>query len=157
MGKFLEGLLGDLTLYVRHAAWLSAHPKGQKEPTRSRLDRLKADEEQDRPAPGLEHPPLYDGRHLVEHLWEIGPTSGDGPISFAEIEAWSRLTGNVLDGWEAPALRRLSTAYHAEHYAASDPNRPPPFTLAEPPSRDVVSQRLAAAFDRLERQDARPA
>jgi hypothetical protein len=155
LGKFLEGLLGELTLYVRHAAWLSAHPKGQKEPTRSRLDHLKAEDEAGRLAVGLEHPPLYDGKHLVEYLWEIGPTSGDGPVTFSEIEAWVRLTGNILDGWEAPALRQLSSAYASEHYAASDPKRPPPFTRATPPSRETVSQRLLEAFERLERQDAR--
>lgn len=116
---------------------------------------FKADEEAERPAPGLNYPPLHDGRHLVEYLWEIGPTSGDGPITFSEIEAWSRLTGHVLDGWEAPALRRLSAAYHSEHYAASDPKRPAPFTTVAPPTRSEISQRLLAAFERLERQDAR--
>lgn len=101
-------------------------------------------------------PPLDAGAHLVDHLFSIGPAMGEGPVTFQEIAAWQALTGHVLQGWEADALRRLSAAWLAEYQAADDPARPPPYTPAErvKPAEEVASK-LEAMFDRMAAQDRR--
>ena len=105
--------------------------------------------------PGLERPPLDAADHLIEHLFDIGPVSGDSPISYQDIKAWSDITGHVLDGWEASTLRQMSSAYLAEYHAASEPNRQPPYTTSTIRPREVVASKLASILDRWEKQDAR--
>lgn len=56
----------------------------------------------------------------VEYLWrwfgEISLARGSSgwgplPISYMEIDAWSRLTSTVLEPWEVDAIRRLDMIY----------------------------------------------
>jgi hypothetical protein len=77
------------------------------------------------------------------------------PISFAEIEAWTRLTGVALTAWEAGSLRALSVAYMGEYLAGSDPERLPPFSAITQIDRKAVGDRRKAQMERLERQDAK--
>lgn len=95
-------------------------------------------------------PVVEVAEHLIDYLFSIGPTTGGETISFQEIAAWTALTGYRLNGWEAETLRRLSGAYAAEHYAASDAKRPAPYsaplTAANKPSRDDVAAKIKAAF-----------
>lgn len=53
--------------------------------------------------------------YLPEFLHQIG-TAGHGfdrlvPLTFAEIEAWSRMTGAELNRFEAETIRMLSITY----------------------------------------------
>lgn len=57
---------------------------------------------------------------LLEYVWTafllLNQTRGQGfsgplPISFQEIDAWQRLTHNVLLPWEIEAIKRLDAAY----------------------------------------------
>lgn len=76
-------------------------------------------------------PPLEWGRYLVDHLFEMGPTmaagAGSGPLTFAEMEAWQRLTGVALTPWESQLIRQLSNEYLAESFDATQENRPAPY------------------------------
>lgn len=101
----------------------------------------------------LTMPPIKAGLYLVDHLFTIGPSLGGEPVTFQEIEAWSRMTGTRLNTWEVSTLHGLSLAYVDELNAASDPVRPAPYSPADKPSRAEVSKRLEAAFDLFERQD----
>jgi hypothetical protein len=104
-------------------------------------------------------PPVDVGRHLIDDLFEVGPSVAGEPLTFQEIAAWSGLTGRSLDAWEPVALRRLSLAYLAEYQAAETMSRPAPHldaiaAVRPAPTPDEVSDRIMAAFERLERQDA---
>lgn len=102
----------------------------------------------------LTMPPVKAGLYLVDHLFTVGPCPAGEPISFLEIEAWSRQTGNKLNIWEVSTLHDLSRVYVEELNAASDITRPAPYSPPDKPSRAEVSKRLEAAFDLFERQDA---
>lgn len=57
----------------------------------------------------------------LEYLWgwflDIGSTRGGGygpaPITYPDIDAWARLTGNDPTPWEVRMLRRIDNAYMA--------------------------------------------
>ncbi|WP_435052260.1 phage tail assembly chaperone [Geoanaerobacter pelophilus] len=57
----------------------------------------------------------------VEHIWtwfqELSATRGGGfgpaPITYQEIEAWSRLTGNRPTPWEVTQIKMLDAEYFA--------------------------------------------
>lgn len=56
------------------------------------------------------------GRHVWQAFSELhsarsGSGFGPNPISYAEMEAWSRLTRWPLAYWEVTALRQLDEAY----------------------------------------------
>ena len=62
----------------------------------------------------LEPPVEIDGfEHLVDYLFEAGPTSGDEPLRWAELESWQRQTGVTLDAYGAGAIVALSREYLA--------------------------------------------
>lgn len=130
MGKFLEGLGDELSLYVRQAAWLNAAPDKaesdkSKKPNKTRREALKQD--------GIEEPemPPCDAGHLIGYLFEVGPTmaagTGEGPITHGELEAWQRNTGIDLNAWESRTLKRLSLDYLAESQQARATDRPAPW------------------------------
>lgn len=69
--------------------------------------------------------------YLIDRLLEIGLTEaagmGAGPVSWLQIDAWSRLTGVALAPWEARLLRRLSSDYLSESRRAEDVHAAPPW------------------------------
>lgn len=105
--------------------------------------------------PELVLPPIGFGGHLVDLLFDVGPSSAGEVITFQEIVAWQRVTGVRLDAWEAETLRRLSHAYLAEIVEAKDPDRPAPYRDTPPPPPAEVASKLEAMFDRLAAQDAK--
>ncbi len=85
--------------------------------------------------------------HIVDRLLEIGLTEaagmGAGPMTWLQIDAWSRLTGVALAPWEARLLRRLSSDYLAESRRAEDINWPSPWqAIPSEHDRDAEEQRL---------------
>jgi hypothetical protein len=136
VGKFLQGLVDELTMHVRQLGWLHATPRPPKhakgEPDRrNRMERLQAD--------GREiHLPEISAAHLLSYLLEMGPTvpsgAGSAPVSHTEIGHWQDNTGIELTAWEARTLRVLSKAYLSECLAAEDPSRPAPYL----PTHNVV-------------------
>lgn len=84
-------------------------------------------------------PPLEWGGYLLEFLWEVGPTACGpaGPVQLpaSEIESWQRQIGIQLQPWEFRLLRRLSGDYANESYAATKPDRPPPFAESKDAER----------------------
>lgn len=65
----------------------------------------------------MHQPALPD---LLSYLWEWFPEILNGcsssgwsapTITWCDLEAWSRLTGNVPEPWECRALMRLAAAY----------------------------------------------
>jgi len=134
LGKFYARLRRELTLYIRHLAWLHATPKpapgtkrakaAENVPKLSRLERLKKD--------GItQQMPPNPVPHIVDRLLEIGLVEANGvgavPISWREINEWQRATSVDLAPWEARLIRHLSTEYLAEGRRAESENYPPPW------------------------------
>ena len=155
MGDFFARVGDDLTLYVRHVAWLHARPriksgKTDKPGDVSRGDQMRAAGQE----PAL--PPLTAGEHIVGHLFDAGPVLHTGmgpvPLSWSELATWQRVTGVELSPWEAQTLRRLSAEYIATQQAAEDPAMPPPYATA--PTQDQrarVAASLASVFGGMAR------
>ena len=92
--------------------------------------------------------------YLVQYLFEAGPVGNNGfgpePLSWQEIEAWSRLTQTSLDAWEALTIRKLSNDYSAQLTKSADPKCKAP---DQPElSREQIADDVEAFFDRMERQ-----
>lgn len=112
-------------------AWLNATPeveqqKGEaKRETKSR--RRQMIDENIEP----EMPELTWGRHLIDYLFEFGPTMpagmGSGPLTGTEIKDWQELLGIEFHPWESRLLRRLSSEYLDQSRAATKRDCPPPF------------------------------
>lgn len=90
---------------------------------------------------------------MVNYLFEVGPSTGEGPVTHLEIAAWCALTGRELEPWEVQALRRMSGAYLSEATEATDPKRPAPAWVGESPSREVVANTIESILTRMEEQD----
>lgn len=135
--QFYQGLSDDLSLYVRHCAWLNAVPE------KAESDKSKAPEVSRREAlkrggilePGM---PSCDAPHLVAWLFEIGPTlpagMGEGPLTHGELQSWQLNTGIALQSWETRLLRRLSLDYLNESHKARARDCPAPWGDAPVPN-----------------------
>jgi hypothetical protein len=90
------------------------------------------------PDPGL-------AAHLVGYLWEVGPTTGEGPITHAEIAAWQTNTGIELQPWESSLLRRLSLDHLGQSQLSTKVDCIPPWgELYRAPNVDA---KIDAALD----------
>jgi len=53
--------------------------------------------------------------YILQWFYDLSSTRTVGmalnPISFTEIDAWSRLTGNKPSIWEVSAIKQLDTAF----------------------------------------------
>lgn len=62
----------------------------------------------------------------LEYLWDFYREVFTGePLTFQEMEAWSRMTGKPVTGWEADALKSIDRAYwraqsHDKHRSTSN-------------------------------------
>lgn len=146
MVEFYEECADGLTVHVRYIAWLNAvpdePPKKVATPnipadTRTRRERFRDDRID------VEFPEC-DALHLVDYLWEIGPTMsmgmGAAPLTQSEIAAWQANTGIDLSAWEARTIRRLSSEFLYELQAATDRLRRPPW-----PPEPTVDMRASIA------------
>jgi len=99
--------------------------------------------------------PPCDAGHMIDYLFEIGPTQvagmGEAPISHAEIEAWQRNTGIELNSWEARTLRKLSAEYLTESMNATQPQCPAPWRDAPyaRPAPNLVALRMQKSLREL--------
>jgi hypothetical protein len=79
------------------------------------------------------------GLHLVEWLWDVGPTvaggMGGAPVESRHLLDWQAETGVTLQPWEAKLLRRLSRAYLAESMDADKQACPAPWSTAPTPDK----------------------
>lgn len=64
----------------------------------------------------LRKTPPHELTYLMEYFLELNETRGSNgfgpnPITYGEVEAWSRLTGIGLQTWEVAVLRQLDREY----------------------------------------------
>lgn len=100
--------------------------------------------------------PPNPAEHLTDWLFEIGPTTGDKPITWGELRDWQVQTGITLDVWEARTIRRLSQAWLSQCHAAEEPDCPEPYSPLDDDDiearRDHVDAQLNAFFGGLQKQ-----
>lgn len=75
-------------------------------------------------------PPLVEGEYLTDTLMDVGPAIGGMSIegvSYAEIEAWTRLSQTNLAPWASKVLRSISKDYAAEYSRNVDQMQTPPW------------------------------
>jgi len=147
LGKRLEEIAGELSLYVRTIAYLTAIPRaklqnGTEECLPARIEQYKGTEP---PLPPLSHRRIYD------LLMEAGPVEKGGmgptPLSWLEIAAWRRNTAAWISPREAILLRRLSSEYLAESHAAEDQYRAPPWIpVGDQINHDLALRRLMSVL-----------
>ncbi len=138
MVKFFDGIGEELSLWVRHMAWLEASPD-DKSP--SRADQIRKDGNE-LSMPGV------SAAHVLDHLQEIGPAIAGHVITHAEIAAWQSNTGIELSAWEARMLRRLSVEYLV---TLNKKDCPPPWADAPylKPAKNTVAANLQSSIMEL--------
>jgi len=115
---FFAQTIEQLTVFVKHAAWLNTIPSKAKRPRRE----TKSDA----------MPHVEAGTHLLEILFEVGPAKPSGmggQVGIDEIDlvAWQYNQGVNLTPWEAKTIRNLSKDYAYMLGQASDAHFPPPW------------------------------
>lgn len=96
-------------------------------------------------------PHVEVGGHLIDYLWEAGPSRqssmGSVALDWVDIRAWQQCTGACLSSWEAKTLRGLSRVFVAQAGVSADPKAPPPWqaemSLEE---KKAVAERVKSMF-----------
>ena len=99
---------------ARQFGWLHAYPKVTNADGTVRVDegnRASRYKGQSLPMPEL----TWHGNALVSLLFEVGPTlftaMGEVPLTWQELDAYSRMTGLKCEAWEAVLLIQMSMEY----------------------------------------------
>lgn len=72
---------------------------------------------------------------------------GVEPISFTEIDVWSRRCGYALDNWECETLHELSVAYVAELSESKDISAPAPWVgTPSEDDREKIAAKIREIF-----------
>lgn len=70
------------------------------------------------------------GQYLVDAMMRMGPSraamEGERAADWPEIDAFSRCTGALLDGWEMETVWRMAQEYTMERRNGKDPLCIPP-------------------------------
>lgn len=70
-------------------------------------------------------PEITAGQHLIEAMWKMRPTRGNGmaelPADWPEIAAFGSLTGRITERWEAEALFDMCHGYLHAKTAGENP------------------------------------
>ena len=133
---------------MEQVGWLHAIPEKQEGDALTRLEQMKAKGE----VPLL---PPNPAPYLTDWLFEIGPSSGDGAISFGDLAAWQGIVGVDLKPWEAKLIRRLSGVYLGTLRGTRKPDCPPPYTGLPDDiiaNRAAVDAKVRAAFLNLKKK-----
>lgn len=108
-------------------------------------------------------PPLAAGHHLLELLFEIGPTKpagmgGQVGIDETDLLAWQSNQGIGLTAWECRTIRALSRDYASMLADATDRTCAAPYVPAPSQSPEIkkrISQSVESWLDNLDTQTAR--
>jgi hypothetical protein len=71
--------------------------------------------------------------YMVGLLFDAGPTSAgmqETRLQWAELDAFARLSGEITEDWEAPALMAMSRAYLKGKTDGADPFKISPIERA---------------------------
>lgn len=82
--------------------------------------------------------------HILEYLFEVGPTCGEYPLTHTELRNWQENTGIELCEFEATALVSLSREYLSFMQEAKEDGYPRPVRLT-PEQKAAIGARQAEA------------
>lgn len=133
---------------------MAAKPEKSK---KTRGEILAAAEEAGEARPELDLPPVDFGRHLVDLLYRVGPSTAGEVITFQELVAFRSSTGIAMNSWEATTLRAMSGAYLGELSAATDPRRPSPTGVIRRAAAAAVMNMINAMMSQYEEAPAEDA
>jgi hypothetical protein len=78
-----------------------------------------------------DNPPLPTvpdaAQYMTGLLFEIGPATQSGALTWQELQSYQHLTGKQLSAWEAQTLRNMAISYVNEYNAGREPTRPAPY------------------------------
>jgi hypothetical protein len=95
----------------------------------------------------LNLPDVSPAEELVEWLMEAGPTEGDKPLSWRELDAWAGRTGNYVDEFVSTTLMQMSRAYFSQRIEARAENCPPPFAARKTAEQEkALAKQLRSAL-----------
>lgn len=142
MGKFLKAAADDLALHVRQRAWLYTAPDkaaGDKDPAPavSRLQSLRAYLKEPDFDPEL--PDEGTAAYLLDHFWNVGPTTGDHVITQDELAKYQSNAGIELSPWECATLRRLSIEHINESQRARENDCSAPWNAQDYPIDRILA------------------
>jgi hypothetical protein len=154
VGKFHGSLGEELSLHVRHLAWLNTAPReeGKRTLASRKPDDAPATRKQKMSAEDRAIPlPPCSAPCFVEWLLDAGPTEpggmGEARLSWRSLRAWEDGAGIRLDPWQRRLLRRLSGDWLAESDRARKVDCPPPWQPdAGPIDRPAVSSKIQSMF-----------
>lgn len=75
----------------------------------------------------LDHklPEIDIGEHLIEILFNVGPTiitlEGETPVSWQELQAFGATVGGIEEPWEYQAIHNMSVGYLLARQAGTEP------------------------------------
>ena len=107
-----------------------------------------------------EMPPVKGGEYLVSHWQKCGicqsGMSGAIPVTWQELDAYCRLSGSDVDGWEAEQIINMSKAYVAMSRKADDISCSSPYSpeLTEEQEQEIKAQTAANAKNILRKNKA---
>lgn len=92
---------------------------------------------------------MKNGKYLIDWMDEldwcgIAPMGGYLPLSWVEIEAWSRVTSTELDSDDALLIRHLSKVYVNSLNRAKDPTTPAPYADTKAVKSSAIKDQLLA-------------
>ncbi len=85
--------------------------------------------------------------YLVEWLFDIGPLVAGSPITYSEIESWSRVKNIEITPWEAHMMKRLSRAYEDQSIKSRSKTCPSPYLSEEKLTAD--KDKFQSQFDAI--------
>ena len=89
----------------------------------------------------VEMPPINYGAHILQMLWDIGPSKSNGmglsPIDYTDIAAANDVAAMFITPWEAKLLRALSKEYSGGDQTMKDASCPAPYSPIIEATEDV--------------------
>ena len=84
-------------------------------------------------------------QYMAALLFEIGPATQSGALTWQELQSYQSLTGKQLSAWEAQTLRNMAICYVNEYNAGREPTRPAPYV------KPMESGQMKQAFKSIAR------
>jgi hypothetical protein len=97
-------------------------------------------------------PEVEGGEYLISALFDVGPSTADGPLDWQTLESWTRMRGITLRPWEAQLLVNLGRAHFQALHEAKAMNAEPPLQEAKAMWRWVKNWKGERSLDKVEKE-----
>jgi len=98
----------------------------------------------------VKFPDLLGFDHVVGFLEEVGTAvngaNGFIPVTFQELESWSRMVGIELSSWTSTTIIKMSRQYCLQSSISDDPMSPAPYQA------EVTADEMVLIRERIQRK-----